>query len=429
VFTGLLFGALPAWSASRGDAAAALKEAGARGTAGRRTASIRSGLVVGEIALAVMLLSTSGLLVRSFEKMQQESPGFNPGGVITARLALPAARYDQAAKRNAFVNEVLARLRGHPAVTAAGVTDVLPFTGNNSQGSYNSPDIVLAPGTPEPHGQMRDVDPGFFQAMGIALLRGRLFTDTDTAQSQRVVVIDKVLADRYWPGQDPIGKRVDRGGEAPNYRVIVGVVTPIKTASLEDPMKKETMYFPFAQESASNFAVVAKTAGDPALLASVVREAVHSADPEEPVFDVKTMPERMYDVAQTRRAPMLLLAMFSSVALLLAVIGVYGVLAFSVAQRTSEFGVRIALGATTRDIAVLVLRQGSWLVVTGLVTGLVGYLALSRIVGRMLYGIAPTDPLALSVAPLLLAFAALLACLHPVRKATRVNPLEALRAE
>ncbi|HEY4300833.1 MAG TPA: ABC transporter permease [Candidatus Didemnitutus sp.] len=427
--TGILFGALPAWSASRGDAAAALKEAGARGTAGRRTASVRSGLVIGEIALAVMLLSTSGLLVRSFEKMQQESPGFNPGGVITARLSLPMAKYDQPEKRLAFVDEVLGRLRLQPGIRAAGVTDVLPFAGNNSQGSYSSPDIVQAPGAPGPHGQVRDVDPGYFRAMGITLLRGRWFDETDTAKSQHVVVIDRVLADRFWPGQDPLGKRIDRGGDAPNYRVVVGVVAPIKFASLEDPVKKETLYFPYAQQPDNNFVLVIKTDRDPAALTPAVREAVHGADSEQPVFDVKTMSQRMYDVAQTRRAPMLLLALFSTVALLLAVLGVYGVLTFSVAQRTSEFGVRIALGATTRDIAALVLRQGSWLVLGGVVAGLAGYLALSRIVGRMLYGIAPTDPIALAIAPAVLMIAALFACLLPVRKATRVNPLEALRAE
>ncbi|HVU17404.1 MAG TPA: ABC transporter permease [Candidatus Didemnitutus sp.] len=427
--TGLLFGALPAWSASRGDAAAALKEAGARGTAGRRTATVRAGLVIGEIALAVMLLSTSGLLVRSFERMQSESPGFVPGGVITARLALPAIKYDQPEKRIGFVNDVLGRLRALPGVRAAGVTDILPFTGNNSQGSYSSPDIVQAPGAPSPHGQVRDVDPGFFHAMGLTLLRGRLFDETDTAKSQKVVVVDRVLADRFWPGQDPIGKRIDRGGDAPNYRVIIGVVAPIKFANLEDPIKKETIYFPYAQQADTNIVLVVKTDGDPAGLANVVRDAVHGADPEQPVFDVKTMQQRMYDTAQTRRAPMILLALFSGVALLLAVLGVYGVLAFSVTQRTSEFGVRIALGATTGNIASLVLKQGSWLVLAGLGAGLAGYFALSRVVAQLLYGIAPTDPIALSAAPLILSLAALIACLHPVRKATRVNPLEALRAE
>jgi predicted permease len=427
--TGVGFGALPAWSASRGDAAAALKEAGARGSAGKRTTFLRAALVTGEIALAVMLLSTAGLLVRSFERLQQENPGFIPGGVISAQLALPPAKYDQPAKRLAFTDAVLARIRALPGVTAAGLTDVLPFTGNNSQGSYSSPDIVVPPGSPAPHGQVRNVDPGYFKALGLTLIRGRLFTDGDTATTQKVVVVDKVLADKYWPGQDPLGKRLDRGGDAPNFRVIVGVVAPIKFQSLEEDVQKETLYFPYAQQPDTQFIVVAKTAGDPTLLTAAVRDAVKSADPEQPVFDVKTMQQRMDDVAQSRKAPMVLLSLFSGVALLLAVLGVYGVLAFSVAQRTSEFGVRLALGATAGDIAALVLWQGARLVLAGIVAGLAGYLALSSIVGRLLYGIAPTDPLTLAVAPVVLALAALAACLVPVRRATRVNPLEALRTE
>jgi predicted permease len=431
LLTGLAFGALPAWSASRGDAAAALKEAGTRGSAGKRTTLLRAVLVTGEIALAVMLLSTAGLLIRSFQRLQQENPGFSPGGVITAQLALPAAKYDAPAKKIAFAEAALARLRELPGVTAAGLTDVLPFTGNNSQGSYSLPDVTLPPGAPLPHGQQRRVDPGYFQAMGLTLIRGRLFTAADTATTQKVVLIDKVLADKYWPGQDPVGKRFSRGGDDanPDLWTIIGVVAPIKFQSLEEDVKKETYYFPFAQQPPNNLILVIKTSGDPTLLTSAVRAAVQSADPEQPVYDVKTMRQRMDEVAQTRRAPMVLLSLFSGVALLLAVLGVYGVLAFSVTQRTSEFGVRIALGASSGDIAALVLKQGAQLVLIGIATGLVAYLALSSVVRKLLYGVAATDPLTLAIAPVVLAFAAVFACLLPVRKAVRVNPLEALRAE
>lgn len=431
LLTGLGFGALPAWSAARSDAAAALKEAGARGSAGRRTTFLRAALVVGEIALAVMLLSTAGLLVRSFERLQQENPGFSPGGVITARLDLPAAKYDQPAKRNAFVDATLARLHSLPGVSAAGFTNVLPFSGNSSSGSYESPDIVVPPGASRPHGNERVVVPGYFKAMGLTLLRGRLLTDADTEGTQRVVVVDRLLTDRWWPGQDPLGKRISRGGaeDQPTIWTIVGVVAPIKFQSLEEDVKKETLYFPYAQTPRLNLYLVVKTAGDPAALTAAVREAVRSADPEQPVFDVRTMQQRMDEIAQSRRAPMLLISLFSGVALLLAVLGVYGVLAFSVAQRTSEFGVRLALGATAGDIAALVLRQGMRLVLLGVGAGLAGYLALSSLVGKLLYGITPTDPVTLALAPVILAAAALLACWLPARKATRVNPIEALRAE
>ncbi len=429
LLTGLGFGALPAWSASRGDAAAALKEAGTRGSAGRRTTFLRGALVVGEIALAVMLLSTAGLLVRSFERLQQENPGFSPGGVLTAMLSLPAAKYDQPEKLIAFADTTLTRLRALPGVRAAGLTNVLPFSGNNSSGSYSSPDIVVPAATASPHGQQRTVDPGYFKALGLTLLRGRLFTDADSANTQKVMVVDQVLANRYWPGQDPIGKRISNGDKGDLIWTIVGIVAPIKFQSLEEDVKKETLYFPFAQRPRNNLVLVVKTDGNPALLASAVRGIVREADPEQAVYDIKTMQQRMDDVAQSRRAPMVLLSLFSGVALLLAVLGVYGVLAFSVAQRTSEFGVRIALGATAGDIAGLVLRQGARLVLFGIVSGLAGYLALSQIVGKLLYGIAPTDPATLAVAPVVLCLAALAACLLPVRRAVRVNPLEALRAE
>jgi predicted lysophospholipase L1 biosynthesis ABC-type transport system permease subunit len=246
-----------------------------------------------------------------------------------------------------------------------------------------------------------------------------------------VVVIDRVLADRYWPGQDPLGKRISRGGsdDNPTMWTIIGVVAPVKVAGLDEDVKKETLYYPFAQTTRVNLILVMKTAGDPTALAGGVREAVRSADPEQPVFDIRTMQQRMDEVAQSRRAPMLLLSLFSGVALLLAVLGVYGVLAFSVAQRTSEFGVRIALGASAGDIARLVLRQGARLVLLGIGVGLTGFLALSQVVGRLLYGVAATDPATLALAPIVLALAAFAACLVPVRRAVRINPLEALRAE
>lgn len=431
LLTGVVFGALPAWSASRGDAATALKEAGARGSAGRRTVFLRGALVVGEIALAVLLLSTAGLLVRSFARLMQEPPGFNPGGVITARLDLPEAKYPRPEQRTAFADTALGRLRGLPGVQSAGLTNVLPFTGNNSSGSYSSPDIVVPAGAPAPHAQQRRVDPGYFPTLGLTLLRGRPFTAADAGAAQKVVIVDRLLADKYWPGQDPLGKRLHHGGDdnAPTEWVIVGVVAPIKFQSLEEDVQKETIYFPFAQRPDTRLSLVVRTTGDPALLAAAVRAAVRAADPEQPVFDLKTMQQRMDDVAQSRRAPMVLLSLFSGVALLLAVLGVYGVLAFTVAQRTSEFGVRLALGASAGAIASLVLRQGAGLVGLGVVAGLLAYAALSTLLGRLVYGVAALDPLTLALAPLVLALAAGAACLLPLRQALRVNPVEALRAE
>jgi|CXWL01.1.fsa_nt_gi predicted permease len=429
LLTGVAFGALPAWNAARAEAASTLKEVGGRGSSGgRRTQLMRSGLVVAEIALAVMLLSTAGLLVRSFEALQRETPGFTPNGVITVQLSLPAAKYDVPEKRIAFADAALGRIRALPGVRSAGLTNALPFAGSNNSGSYSSPDIVLPPGAPAPHAQQRTVDPGYFKAMGLTQLQGRLLEDTDTLTSQRVAVVDRVLAEKYWKGQDPLGKRIENGDPLKPW-TIVGVIAPIKFQSLEEDVKKETIYFPFAQRPGTNLIIAVKAEGDSLALAPSVREAVRSADPDQPVFDIKTMQQRMDDVALSRRAPMILLSLFSGVALLLAVLGVYGVLAFAVAQRTSEFGVRIALGASARSIAELVLGQGARLVGIGVTTGLVAYLAFSQVVGRLLYGVAATDPLSLTVAPLVIGLAAIAACIVPVRRATGISPLEALRVE
>ena len=429
LLTGLLFGALPAWSASRSDAAATLKETGGRGTSGgRRTQMLRSSLVISEMALAVMLLSTSGLLIRSFEALQRERPGFTPEGVVTLQLTLPAAKYDVPEKRIAFAEAALSRMGSLPGVKSVGLTNVLPFSGNNSSGSYSSPDIVVPQGAPSPHAQQRVVDPGYFKTLGLTLLKGRLFDETDVATTQRVVVVDQVLADKYWKAQDPLGKRIVYGDPKKPW-TIVGVIAPIKFQSLEEEITKETLYYPYAQQPGTNLIITAKAEGDPLRLAPSLREAVRAADPDQPIFDIKTMQQRMDDVAIGRRAPMVLLSAFSAVAVLLAVLGVYGVLAFAVTQRTSEFGVRIALGATQRSIAQLVLRQGAALVGIGVATGLALYLASSQIIGKMLYGVGATDAVSLTIAPITIAMAALFACIVPVRRATAVSPLEALRTE
>ena len=427
--TGFLFGTLPAWTASRRDAAATLKEAGGRsGSGGRHTQMIRSGLVVGEVALSVMLLSTAGLLIRSFEVLQRQSPGFEPMGLVTARLNLPANKYDAPEKRIAFADALVARVRALPGVKSAGITTALPFSGGNGSGSYSSPDIVVPPGAPAPHARYRVVGSGYFETVGMKPLIGRVFNDTDVLTSQRVIVIDKLLSDKYWPGQDPLGKRIVYD-KPENPFVVIGVVAPIKFQGLDEDVTKESLYYPFAQTPGTNLFIAVRAQGDPVSLAPSLREAVRSVDPDQPVSDIKTMTQRMEDASLSRRAPMILLGLFSGVALLLAVLGVYGVLAFAVTQRTPEFGVRMALGATRRSIADLVLRQGAWLVGIGVASGLVAFLALSSVVGKLLYGIAPTDPLSLTVAPVVLALAAVLACIVPVRRATGVSPLEALRVE
>jgi putative ABC transport system permease protein len=427
--TGFLFGTLPAWTASRRDAAATLKEAGGRsGSGGRHTQRLRSGLVIGEVALAVMLLSTAGLLVRSFEALQRQAPGFEPNGLLTARLSLPGSKYDGPEKRIAFGEGLLDRVRALPGVKSAGLTSGLPFSGGNGSASYSSPDIVVPAGAPQPHARFRIVGRGYFETVGMKPLIGRVFDEGDVLISQRVVVIDKLLSDKYWPGQDPLGKRIVLDDPNKPFQV-VGVVAPIKFQGLDEDVTKESLYYPFEQVTATNLFIAIRAQGDPLKLVPSLREAVKAIDPDQPVSDVKMMTQRMEDASVSRRAPMVLLGLFSGVALLLAVLGVYGVLAFAVTHRTPEFGVRMALGASRRSIADLVLRQGALLVGIGVATGLAAFLALSSVVGKLLYGVAPTDPLSLTAAPVALALAAVFACIVPVRRATGVSPVEALRVE
>jgi predicted permease len=428
--TGLLFGALPAWSASRGDAAAALKEAGTRATAGRRTQTLRAALVVIEIALAVMLLSTAGLLVKSFAKLQRENPGFVAENVLTAQLNLAGPAYADPANRSALHERLLERVRALPGVTAAAITSSLPFGNSFSQSSYRIDGYTPPAGQPQPHGYRLSVSPDYFRALHIPVLRGRAFAAQDGATAPGVVIIDRVLADRYWPGGDPLGRKI-LGGDGPGDKpwTIVGVVATAKNTSLENPVTKEALYFPLAQSPEMFSTLVLKTTTAPSTLIAPVRAAMAAIDPEQPLFDIKTLSARIDEALVARRAPMILLSLFSGVALLLAALGVYGVLAFSVAQRTSEFGIRLALGATAQNIAALVLRQGSVLVLAGIAAGLLGYLALSRIVAQLLYGVAATDPATLAIAPLVLALVALAACLLPARRATKVDPMVALRAE
>jgi predicted permease len=424
--SGLVFGALPAWSGSRDHPVASLKEAGGRGTAGRRTQRLRGVLVVLEIGLAVMLVATAGLLIKSFIRLQHVDPGFVPSGMLTAQVALPPRKYDQPEKVAAFHDAVVARLAASPGIVAAGATDSLPFSGSDSSASYSSPDIVVPPDAAQPHAMVRFADPGCLRALGLTLLQGRWFDDTDTAAARPVVVVDRTLVDRYWKGQDPLGKRIQQSGRLWS---IVGVVAKVKVHTLEENSDKEAIYYPLAQSPQSQLMFVARTQGDPAPLASAMREAVHAADPNLPVFDVRTMSQRMNDAAEPRRAPMILLSVFSGLAMILAMLGVYGVLAYSVAQRTTEFGVRMALGASPGQIAALVLRSGLLLVGAGIVSGLAGYLALNRLVTSLLYATDSTDPATLAAAPVALGLVALAACLLPARRATRVEPMAALRQE
>lgn len=424
---GIAFGALPAWSSSRNNSAASLKEAGVRGSSGRRTQRLRAALVVSEVALAVMLVSTAALLVKSFLKMQQVDPGFVPGGVIAAKVELPRVKYSQPEKIVAFHDAVIARLSSTPGVAAAGTTNFLPLSDLTNTGSYSSPDIKLPSGTPEPHALMRLADPGYLKAMGLTLLKGRWFEDTDGPKAQHVVVVDRLLVDRYWKGQDPIGKRISRDFGSGETWTVIGVVGTVKKRSLDEDSNKESIYFPVSQAPEPDLMFCARTSAEPAMFAAAIRDAVRSADPDQPVSEVMPMTERVSNAAQPRRAPVVLLSVFGGLALVLALLGVYGVVSYSVAQRTSEFGVRMALGSTPGGIAALVLKAGAILAAVGIAIGMTGYVALNRVVATLLFDTPSLDPEMLVIAPVLLALVALAACLVPALRATRIEPVSALR--
>lgn len=431
--TALSFGLLPAWHGARADAAEALRNGGGRISAGRSQLRLRQALVVSEVALAVALLATAGLLRRSFDRLQRQSPGFDAESVLTARLTLPEVKYPTDGQRVQFADRLVSALRALPGVTQVGFTDSVPFGHNNSQGTYHIVGQEPPAGQPAPHGLVRSVSEDYFQSLRIPLLRGRGFTPSDTPDAQQVVVIDRVLADRYFAGRDPIGQRLFMGGRdnnaTGNHRTIVGVVAPVKHQGLDDATSKETIYFPYRQRPVESFTLVLRAATAPKELIPAVRRVLRSQDPEQPVYDVQTLEGRIRGSLRNHQVPMRLLSLFGGMALLLASLGVYGILAFHVGQRTQEFGIRSALGATASDLVKLVLGQGLRLVFLGILLGLAGYLALSRILQTMVFEVSPLDLQALLVGPLILGAFAALACWLPARRAARVDPMTALRAE
>jgi putative ABC transport system permease protein len=427
--TGVLFGLLPALQGARVGAGEALREAGARVSGGRVQTRMRHGLVIAEMALAVMLITTAGLLFHSFALLQQQDPGFDRASTLTARLTLPPSKYPTDEARTAFANRIAAELKTVPGVSDVGLVDAVPFGFTNPSGTYRIVGREPVDGAPPPHALIRSVSPEYFESMGIPLLRGRLFTARDDAEGGQVVVIDRVLAERYFKDVDPVGQQIYRGGNPQAARTIVGVVAPVKHSGLDDPTTKETLYYPYDQRPVETFTLVVRAERSADNLMTAVREAVLRIDPEQPLFDLQTLAGRIEGTLSQRKVPLRLLGMFGGMALLLAALGVYGVLAFNVSERRREFGIRTALGATMRDVSALVLGQGVRLVIYGAVLGLIGYVAVSRLLRSLVFDISPLDPLSLLLGPVVLLVVAAVACWLPARRAARVDPMVALRTE
>jgi putative ABC transport system permease protein len=383
--------------------------------------------VVVELALSLILLIGAGLLVRSYQHIQNASPGFNPHNVLSFRLSLPAAKYKGPAVTG-FYKQLAERSRTLPGVEAVGTSYSLPMSsvalawGPITIEGYvhkNSADFIMS--------NERFVSPGYFPAMGIPLVRGRLFDERDIKGAAETVIVNENLAERFWPNQDPIGKRLERGDKEP-WRTVVGVVRDTKEFSADDE-PPISIYHPHEQFPIGTMFVVVRTSSAPAQISSAVTKEIQALDPELPAFEFKTMEQRLADSLARRRFSTFLLGVFAVVALMLAAIGIYGVMAYSVSQRTQEIGIRMALGAQPRLIASLVMRQSLLLLTFGTAIGLAGAFALTRVMSSLLYGVSATDLKTFVVPPLVLGSIALAASYFPARRAARVDPTVALRSE
>jgi predicted permease len=427
LLTGVVFGLVPALVVLRGNTWSLLKDDSTRGSAGRSTGLTRSALVVAETAFALVLLVAAGLLLKSFMRLQNVDPGFATDHVLTAQMSLPPARYADAAARRAFWSRLVDAARALPGVTTVGLTSNVPFNGSVSSGSYSIVGFTPGPTEAQPHGRQEVVGGDYFAAMRIPLIEGRFFNDGDTADSPPVVVVDQYLANKYFAKRSAIGQQIQRGGPDSPRMTIVGVAGTINSMDLGQPVTKERVYRPAMQQPPGSMALVLKTGLDPETLVAQVRSTVRSIDSEQPLADVRTMEEWVSRSLELRRTPAMLLALFGSVALVLSAIGIYGVLAFSVAQRGREFGIRQALGADRASILKLVFRQGLMTAGIGLVIGLIAAAGVTHFMQTMLFGVKNYDPVVFAGVTIILLIVAALACYMPARRATRVDPIVALR--
>ncbi len=426
--TSVLCGLLPALQASRADLLTALKEGG-RSTAGASREGLRKALLVVEVSLALVLLVGAGLLVRSMYNLLRVDPGFNAENLLTMRLELPGESYNEP-RRRVFYDECLAQITALPGVRSAALAVSLPIDGSWWDAIFTVADKPVPPRGQLPEAAMIPVSESYLETMGIRLLKGRWFNSADTANSPTVTVINENLARRIWPGENPIGKRLRHGFpeyQAP-WREVIGVVANVKLNGVERDTPMQA-YLPIMQEPWSHFSIAVRTTGHPLAASASVERAVHSIDKDLPVFAIRSMDQLLGNALAARRLTLVLLASLALLALLLAALGIYGVIAYSVRQRTHEIGVRIALGAQASDVLRLIIGQGMKLALLSVVIGLAGASALTRVLETLLFDVKASDPLTFGVIALLLTIVALLACWLPARRATKVDPMIALRCE
>jgi len=428
LLTGLIFGLVPALQASRSDHAEGLKES-SRGSTGGRSNRIRGLLMVAEIGLSFVLLAGAGLLIKSFMRLREVNAGFNPNNIVTLRLSGPPGKYRAPAPREQFFRQVINSVRSVPGIENAGMVLSLPLGGDTFNVGRS---LILEgrPATPEDsiNAAYLPASPEYFRTLGIPLIAGRLFDDRDTDTAPKVVVVNEPLARRLWPGQSPIGRHITIWRDEKFAREIIGIVGETKASLDNEPATQ--MYVPYSQDANwGSMSFVIRTQGEPSASFNAIRNAIRSVEKGAPVYNASTMNDVLAISVGPRRTPMLLLSAFAGAALLLAMMGIYGVTAFYVTQRTQEIGIRMALGAQMKDVLLLVFRVGITLTVIGIAAGIAGAFVVTRWLKSLLFGVNPTDWLTLAAVTGCVLVTALLACYLPARRATRTDPLVALRYE
>jgi putative ABC transport system permease protein len=428
MLAGMVAGLAPVWHSTRTNLNEALK-AGGRGDSGRGGHSrIRSTLVVAEVALSLVLLVGAGLMVRSFIAMQRADLGIKPENVLALQISLPRDSYEDKNKRRDFYQQLLGRIGSMPGVMNSGVVSIVPFSSSNNSNTFQV--VGQAPFTKgaEPYVEIRVTTPGYFDAIGTSLRGGRLFTAQDDAKAGRVILVNETFARKYLPGQQPIGQRIELGGEEKEIHEIIGVVADVKNDDL-DEAPDPAAYLPYSQNSYLTMNLIIRGTQDPTRMVSGVRSEVNALDPAIPVSNIKTISQMIYERVSPKRLMTYILAVFALCALLLASVGIYGVMSYAVSQRTQEIGIRMALGARTADVLKLVVSNGMKLTLIGVVIGLAGAFALTRFLENLLFHVTPTDTVTFIAVATSLIVVALLASYVPARRATKVDPLVALRDE
>lgn len=432
VVCAILCGVGPAYQMTHLRWFQSLQESGRSETSSKGRQRLRSAMVIGEIALAMLLLVASGLLVRSLNQLEHVEVGFEPQGLMSASLTLPRDVYKTDEQQAAFAQALATQLKNQAGVTDAALVDALPFSANGGSASFEIVGQVLPPNAPPPHGNLRSISPDYFSTLKIPLVEGRFFTSTDQLKTQPVAIVDETLARDYWHGQDPIGQRISFGGapgEQGTVMTIVGVVKHARVSSLEQDNKEGFYYLPITQSPSHAIDIVVRTKANPRSMADAIRNAVRQVDSNQAVYDLRTMDELIDSSLVSRRFVVVLLSLFAGLALLLSALGLYGVISYGVHMRMRELGIRMALGAGRSDVLALVLRRGMELAVAGLLIGVFATFLAGRVLSSMLFATSLFNPLTLLATSALLAATVLLASYLPARRASKLDPMRTLREE